>query len=104
MASESRRDAVKSLEKGIESLVGDISVDADEERKELLEQKQLLSGRMEELRATMREVQEESEKSSDEARRMEAEAALELCKVVALRLDALFSCVLAWFKQILSRF
>lgn len=97
-------DARKALEKGIETFLSDISVSCDSERKALLEQKQLLSARMEELRATMRHVQEDSEQSSDEARRMEAEAALELCKVVALRLAVSFSYLFIAFRCISMHF
>lgn len=75
------------LEHGVAMLVGDMdhSLSTDADRKVLLERKQLLSSQMEELRATMRQVQEDSERSSDEARQCEAEAALELSKVAALR-------------------
>eukprot|EP00913_Durusdinium_trenchii_P003977 g3683.t1 len=45
-----------------------------------------LSSQMEELRATMRNVQEDSERSSDEARQCEAEAALDLSQLAALSL------------------
>ncbi|CAK9017761.1 unnamed protein product [Durusdinium trenchii] len=82
-----KHDVRKSLESGIAALLSDISPASTEhaECRRLLEQKQLLSSQMEELRATMRNVQEDSERSSDEARQCEAEAALDLSQLAALK-------------------
>ncbi|CAJ1460821.1 unnamed protein product [Effrenium voratum] len=80
------RDCFTALEHRIASLVGDEPLSADHaDRNELLEQKHVLSSQMEELRATMRNVQEDGEHCSDQARQFEAEGALDLIKVAAQR-------------------